>query len=195
MRGWPHCEATALSVMVLIACAVIAGIGGAEAQSKQEKPPAQAASQKQFFPVKQMPLTEKLIQGYIAATKEIDETTGSAEEDIDKLRPETVAKLDGIAKKNGLASYDQYRQIGSNVGLVNAGIDEVTGRYVGREAVIKLRIARVKADKKMSAVSKQEKLNDLDDDLQFALPEIQYKNNINLVAKYSDKLDAVMQGD
>lgn len=193
MREWARREATVSSVVVLVAFAVIADTRCAQAQ--QETAPARAAPQKQFFPVRQMPLTEKLIQGFIAAANEVDETTDSAEEDIDKLRPETIAKLDGIVKRYGLASYDQYRQIGENVGLVNSGLDEVTGRYVGREALIKLRIARVKADTKMPAISKQEKLRDLSGDLQFALPQVQYKSNIDLVVRYSKKLDAVMRGD
>jgi hypothetical protein len=128
-----------------------------------------------------MPLTEKLLQGCLAATAEIDETTDSTEEGTDKLHPETIAKLNAVAKKNGLASYDQYKQIGANAGLVMSGYDDVAKRYVGREALIKLSIARVKGDKKMSAEDKKESPTDLNDQLQFALLPLQYKDNINLV--------------
>lgn len=164
------------------------------AQTKQAAP-VQAAPQKQFFPVKQMRLTDKQVQGYLAATEEIDKVTDNAEEGIDKLRPETVAKLDDISRKQGLASYNEYKQIGDNIGLVSAGLDELTNKYVGREALIKLRIARVRADKTLSAESKKERLDELNDQLQFALPSVQYKDNIPLVAKYSDRLTATMRGD
>lgn len=184
------------TTIVCLASSLVASLGcsRALAQTKQAAP-VQAAPQKQFFPIKQMPLTEKQVQGYLAATEEVDKVTDDAEEGIDKLRPETVAKLDDISRKHGLASYNEYKQIGDNIGLVSAGLDELTNKYVGREALIKLRIARVRADKTLSAESKKERLDELNDQFQFALPGVQYKDNIPLVAKYSDRLTAVMRGD
>jgi hypothetical protein len=85
--------------------------------------------------------------------------------------------------------------VNENVGLVSAGLDPATNKYIGREAVIKAQIARVRADKKMSAVDKKEKLADLNDQFQFALPAVQYKANIDLVAKYSGALAKTMRGD
>src|SRR5262249_9832474 len=100
-------KAAALSVVALVI--VIETICSAQAQIKQ--PPVQAAPQKQFFPVKQMPLTAKLLEGYLAATDEIDEITQNTPEDIDKLSPATIAKLDAVAKKHDLGSYDQYLRV------------------------------------------------------------------------------------
>jgi len=173
------CLAFSIVIGVDLRCAI--------AQTKQPTP-AQVAPQKQFFPVKQIPLNEKLIDGYIAATDEIDEVTQNTSEDIDKLSPATIAKLDVVARKHDLKNYDQYNQIAENIGLVWSGFDEVTRKYIGREPLIRLRIARAKADKKMSAESKKERLDDLKDQLQFAQPPVQYKVNIDLVAKYYDKL-------
>jgi hypothetical protein len=188
MRKWVGREMAAFSALVIAAAALIADHGDAPAQNRQSATPAQTAPQKQFFPVKQMPLTEKLIEGYIAAEGEIDEVTQNTGEDIDKLSPPTIAKLDAIAKEHGISSYDQYHQIAENIGLVWSGLDDVTRKYFGREQLIRLRIARVKADKKMSADDKKERLTDLNDQLQFALPSVQYKGNIDLVVKYYDRL-------
>jgi len=166
-------------------------ITGAIAQTKSspQTPP------KQFFAVKQLPLTEKQIQGVLAAIESIDGITDRAPEDIDKLSADTIAKLDVVARKHGLASYDEYKTVNENIGLVSAGLDPATNKYIGREAVIKVQIARVRADRKMSAEDKKEKLTDLNGQLQFALPPVQYKGNIDLVAKYSDAFAKTMRGD
>jgi uncharacterized lipoprotein NlpE involved in copper resistance len=186
-RGTAILRALFVVAFTLIGC-------NARAQINQVIP-AQTTPQKQFVPVKQTPLTEKQVQGYLAAIEDINKVTDNAKEDIDKLRPETVAKLDDVSRKHGLASYGDYKQIGDNIGLVSAGLDELTNKYVGREAVIKLRIARVKADKTLSAESRKERLDELNDQLQVALPSVQYKGNIALVTKYSDRLAATMRGD
>ena len=166
----------------------------ATAQTKQASSPSQPQPT-QFFAVKQLPLTEQMIQGVLAATESIQEVTDNAPEDIDKLSAATVAKLDVVARKHGLASYDEYKAVNENIGLVSAGLDPATNKYVGREAVIRVQIFRVRADKKMSAADKKEKLDDLNDQLQFALPPVQYKANIDLVAKYSAALAKTMRAD
>jgi hypothetical protein len=108
------------------------------------------------------------------------------------LSAETTAKLDAVARRNGLASYDEYKTIGENVGLVFGGFDTVTRKYVGKEALIRARIARVHADRKMSADNKKEAIQGLKDDLQLPLPLVKYKGNIDLVVKYFDELAATM---
>jgi hypothetical protein len=196
MCAFGRSAASVLNILGLISSIAIAAAGDdALAQVKKDTEPVQAAPQKQFFPVRQMLLTEKQIQGLLAATEEVNATTDGAPEDIDKLRPETIAKLDAIAKKHGLANYDEYKKVDQNAGLIMSGFDEVTRKYVGREALIKLRIARVKADKKMSADEKKDELTDLNDQLQFALPLVEYKANIDLVAKHYDRLRATARAD
>jgi hypothetical protein len=189
-----NCLPAAAAFCLLFSMAVGLDCKSVHAQAVQAAP-AQAESQKQFFPVSQMPLTEKQIQCFLAANTEVNEITDNAGEDIDKLAPGTVAKLDVVTKKHGLANYLEYKQIDANIGLVESGFDDVTRRYVGREALIKLRISRVKSDKKMSAESRTERLTELNDQFQFALPVVQYKGNIDIVAKYFDRLTAAARGD
>jgi hypothetical protein len=74
-------------------------------------------------PVRQIALTEKQIKGMLAASKDMDVITDNAPEDIDKLSAETTEKLDAVARRNGLASYDEYKVIGENIGLVFGGFD------------------------------------------------------------------------
>jgi hypothetical protein len=71
----------------------------------------------------------------------------------------------------------------------------VTRKYVGKDALIKLRIARVNADRKLSAEDRKEALQSLSDDRQLPLAPVENKNNIALVLKYIDKLSAALDGD
>jgi len=178
-------------LLLLVASISIMSNSDALAQAQQQSALAQVAPSK-LPPVKQIALTEKQIKGVLAASKEINTITDNTPEYIDKLSAETTAKLDAVARRNGLASYDEYKTIGENVGLVFGGFDTVTRRYIGKEAVIKMRAARIRADKKMSVEDKKEALQDLKDYLQLPLPLVKYKSNIDLVVKYFDELAATM---
>jgi hypothetical protein len=179
-------RAMVLTCLVLAAISV-SGMTSKPAHAQQQTVPLLAQS---LPHVEQILLAEKHIQGMIAASKDMRVITDNAPEDIDKLTPKTVALLDAVARKNGLNSYEEYKSVGDNVGLVLGGYDEVTRKYVGKSALIKLRIARVQADKKMSAEDKQEALGDFDLDRQLPLPPVENKNNIALVLKYADRLSA-----
>jgi hypothetical protein len=189
--------AVVVSKIVCLASAVIINlaVSDAFAQASQGNVLGPAASQKKFVPVAQMRLTEKQIHGYIAATAEVHSTLDASEEGVDKLSPQTTARLDAVVQKHGLADYAEYNRVGENIGQVTSGFDEVTRRYIGREALIRLRIARVKADKKMSEVDRKEALTDLNDQLQFASPPVQYRGNIDLVVKHYDELPDGYYGD
>src|SRR5215468_4930961 len=140
---------TALS----IAC--LAAAGGALAQSKQETAPAQEAQSQ----LKQIPLTEKQIQGVLAVQKDMDAATSKLPENA-KPDAKVLAQLDAVAKKSGFASYDEYSNVLDNISLVLGGFDPVTKKYVGSEAAIKSQIAQVEADKTMSAADKKQALAD-----------------------------------
>src|SRR5207237_3099974 len=105
--------------------------------------------------VKQMALTEKQIQGVLAAQKDVDAITDKLPDNA-KPDPKIDAQLDGVAKKNGFASYAEYNSVVDNISMVLGGFDPATKKYVGAEAVVKAQIAQVQADKKMSAKDKKE---------------------------------------
>jgi hypothetical protein len=165
--------------------------GGALAQAKQA--PAQAAPM-QPPPLKQIALTDKQIEGVLAAAKDMNAITEKMPENA-KPDPKITAQLEGVAKKNGFASFDEYNDVLDNIGMVMAGFDPATKKYVGNETVIKAQIAEVQGDKKMSAKDKKEALADLNDALKNPAPPIENKGNIDVVTKYYDKLAAIMGDD
>ena len=195
MREFIRPAAVALSVACLAVSIAVISTGGALAQAKQQPAPAQAAPPPGQPPaLKQMPLTEKQIEGVLAAQKDMDAITAKMPDDA-KPDPKVTAQLDAVAKKNGFASYDEYNDVIDNISLVLGGFDPATKKYVGSEAVIKAQIAQVQADKKMSEKDKKEALADLNEALKAPAPAIENKANIDLVGKYYDKLADALGSD
>jgi hypothetical protein len=195
MREFIRPAAVALSLACLAISIAVMSTGSAQAQAKLQPAPAQAAAPQAAQPaLKQMALTEKQIEGVLAAQKDMDAIT---EKLSDNAPPDAkvTAKLDAVAKKNGFASYDEYNAVVENISLVLGGFDPATKKYVGSEAVIKAQIAQVEADKKMSAKDKKEALADLNEALKAPAPAIENKGNIDLVGKYYDKLADALGDD
>ena len=194
MREFIRPAAAALSIACLAASIAVLSTTDVLAQgAKQQMAPAQAAPQ-QAPPVKQMALTDKQIQGVLAASKEMDDVTAKMPQN-GQPDAKMMAAMNAVAKKNGFASADEYNDVTDNIGLVMQGIDPATKKYVGTEAVLKAQIAQIQADKKMSAKDKKEALDDLNESLKNPAPAIQNKGNIDLVLKNYDKLAASMAND
>jgi hypothetical protein len=198
MRNFVRPVAAALGIAAALS---LAATGSVFAQAKQQQmaPPAkqQAApppQAEQPAPIKQIALTDKQIEGVLSAQKEMDAITDKLPDDA-KPDPKVDAQLDGVAKKNGFASYAEYNSVVDNISLVLSGFDPATKKYVGTETVIKAQIAQVQADKKMAAKDKKETLAELNEALKQPQPAIENKGNIDLVGKYYDKLAEALGGD
>jgi hypothetical protein len=183
MRGIPFVLALTLGLAAPLAVFAPAPIALAQAQESEE-------------PVKQVALTDKQLDSYLAAKKEVDAIVSKLPEDSQGQAPDpkVTAQLDGIAKKHGLASYDEYLSVEDNIGLVMQGMDSQTKKYVGPEAMIKQQIAEVKADKSMSPKDKKEALDQLNAALK-SPTKVQFPANIDLVTKNFDKIMAAMPQD
>jgi hypothetical protein len=201
MREFVRHVTVALSIACLTSAIAIVTAGNALAQSAQA-PSGQMAPTPQAAPppaqqptaVRQVALTDKHIDGVLAAQKEMDAITEKLPENA-RPDPNITAQLEAVARKNGFASYDEYNTIVDNISMVLAGFDPATKKYVGVEAVIKSQIAEVQADKKMPPRDKKEALADLNDALKSPAPQIENKGNIELVAKYYDKLADALGND
>jgi hypothetical protein len=195
MREFVRPAAFALSIACLAVSVTAISTGSALAQAKQQMAPAQAAPPPQQPPqIKQMALTDKQVESALAATKEMDPITAKIPENA-KPDPKITAQLEGIAKKSGFASFDEYNNVVDNISLVLGGFDPATKKYVGSDAVLKAQLAQVQADKKMSAKDKKEALADINEALKYPAPAIENKGNIDLVTKYYDKLAEAFGGD
>ncbi|WP_025033599.1 hypothetical protein [Bradyrhizobium sp. DOA9] len=186
----------ALGVACLMSAASIGCSGTAFAQAKQQAAPAQqsAPAQQQAPALKQIALTDKQLDGVLAAQKDMDAITEKLSENTAPDQ-KVIAQLEEVAKKHGFASYDDYNNVVDNISLVIGGFDPATRKYVGPEAVIKAQIAQIQADKKMPAKDKKEAVDELNQALKTPIPPVENKANIDLVAKYYDKLVAALGDD
>src|SRR5258708_14326564 len=106
----------------------------------QAKPnPAEKIAPSQAAPppaIKQMALTDKQIEGALAAQKDMDAITSKLPDNAHP-DPKVIAQLDGVAKKNGFASYDEYNNVMDNISLVLSCFDPPTKKYSGTQTALK----------------------------------------------------------
>jgi hypothetical protein len=144
--------------------------------------------------LRQVTLTDKMIEGVLASQKEFDAIAEKLPETApEKPDPKVTAQFEAVAKKYGFASYDEYNDVVDTIGLVLGGFDPVTKKYVGADNVIRGQIAAVEADKSIPDEDRKQALEQLNDALKAPVPPIENKANIELVAKYYDKLNASLQ--
>ena len=199
MREFLRPVLASLGIALLAASLAAVTSDAARAQAKdqgkdQGKEQAVPAAQDQLPVIKQIALTDKQVDAVLASQKDMDAITDKLPENA-QPDPKVIAQLDGVAKKHGFASYDDYNIVVDNISLVLGGIDPMTKKYVGAEAVIKSQIGLVEADTKMNAAEKKQALENLNMALKAKEPAIENKGNIELVVKYYDKLAALLGED
>jgi len=140
--------------------------------------------------VKQTKPTEKRIQGFMAASKDIAKLYGRA--DPDKPDPKVEAQAGAIAKKSGFASLAEYEDASMNIAMIMYGIDPQTKKFTEPSEQIKNEIATLQGDQSVPEAEKRDGLMQLEAALKDAKP-VQFKQNIGLVLKYFDKLAPIMQ--
>src|SRR5947208_16705395 len=112
--------------------------------------PGAAAAQE----VKQIKLTEKHIQGFMAASKDMARLYDGA--DPDKPDPKVEAQAGVGAKKNGLVGLAEYEDAWVNIAMIIYSINPQTKKFNEPNEQIKKEIAALKGDKSGPEVDKSE---------------------------------------
>ena len=149
--------------------------------------PSMASAQE----VKQIRLTEKHMQGFIAVSEDVAQLYDRASQD--KPDPKLEVQAEALVKQNGFANLAEYDDVSMNIAMIMSGIDQQTKKFTEPPEQIKQQIDAVKSDKSILEAEKKENLEQLDTALKSAKP-IQFKENIALVRKYYDRLTELMQG-
>jgi hypothetical protein len=143
--------------------------------------------------IRQIELTTKQVEGFIAAQKDLAELAKKMEgTKAEQPDPKAQAEVEAIAKKHGFKNFADYDDVGSNIDMILAGIDADTKKFVPPQESLKKEIESVSADKSLAAADKAKLLEELNDSLKTA-PAIQYPSNVTLIERYFDKLAAVLQ--
>jgi Arc/MetJ-type ribon-helix-helix transcriptional regulator len=171
---------TSLLRAAAVAAALLIGAGLA---------PLQAATDV----VQQIQLDEKMIQSFIEAQKEMakvaEKSQGSTS---DKPDPSLQKELESVAAKNGFKSFAEFDDVAANILLIMAGIDPQSGAFTDPVEAIKKEISDVEADKTLKDADKKQMLEELNEALKVTQP-VKFPSNIDLVKKFRDKIDAVLQ--
>ena len=127
---------------------------------------------------KQLQLTERQVEGFIAAQKKM----ASAKE----------AEYESIAKAHGFASLEELDTVEANILLVLEGLDPETKAFDEPPVQIKRQIDQLAKDSTISDDDRKQALAQLNEELKTAEP-LQFPSNIELVKRYYDRIVAVLQ--
>src|SRR5262245_1346528 len=143
--------------------------------------PAQAA---------QIKLTEKHIEGFIAAQRDLSAVTEKMQGSVFSNHPNAKyeAELNAVTKKHGFKNFAEYEAVATNISLVMAAIDPQTKVFTDPRAAIKKELEQVSANKTIANNEKKKLLRELNEALKSAEP-IEFPTNIELVTKYYDNID------
>lgn len=141
-------------------------------------------------PVKQIKLTEKQVEGFIAAHKDMAEA-------FDKMASEkseqaALAQLNTIAKKFGFKDHSEYDEVATNIAMVMFGIDPQTKTFTDPPTLAKKELDDAMADKTLPEKERKQLVEELSEQLKTVQP-IQHPSNIELVKKYYDKIEPLLQ--
>ena len=142
--------------------------------------------------VKQIPLNDKHVEGFINAQKDMAQVAEKMQGNSDKPDPKVQAELEAISKKHGFASFQEYDDVAANISMVMAGIDPQSRAFTEPKVAIQKEIDEVKGDTTIPEKEKKQMLEELAEALKSAQP-IQHPANIELLKKYWEKIDAVLQ--
>ena len=139
--------------------------------------------------IKQIQLTEKQVQNYIASQKEIaalvQKFPGRPGEQPD---PSFLAGIEAAAKKHGFASLAEFGDVSENISLLMNCIDPKTKVFSEPKVALQRDIDELKTSNAIPEPQKKQMLQDLNEALKVAEP-IKYRSNIELVTKYYDQID------
>ena len=138
---------------------------------------------------KQIKLTEKQVQDFISAQKQLAPLASKLENAADKPDPALQKQVEQIAKSNGFSTLDEFDDVAANISLVLGGLDP-QGQFTEPPDQIKKDIDELKQDKQLPQKDKDQSLAEMQEALKRVAP-LQFKENVAVVKKYQKELDQV----
>jgi hypothetical protein len=150
---------------------------------------ALVSAQEPLEPLKQIKLSEKQIEGFIAAHKDMTEAFEKTAQESDKAAD---TQLDAIAKKFGFKDRNEYDEVVANIALVAYAIDPKTRAFTDPPILAKKELEDAKADKSLSEEERTKVVEHLTEELK-SVQSIAHLSNVDLVKKYFDKIEPLLQ--
>ena len=140
--------------------------------------------------VTQIKLTEKHVEGYIAAQKDMSAVVEKMMQGAvfsNRANARYEAELKAVTKKHGFKNFAEYEAVATSIFLVMAAIDSQTKVFTDPPAAIQQELEDVTAANNIPNSEKKKLLRSLTLALK-AARHIQFPTNIELVQKYYDKI-------
>jgi hypothetical protein len=175
----------------LVMLAALAGFGaglGLSAATGMAQGARPEQGEQQF---KEVRLTDKQIQSFIATQQKLAPLQSRLEAAADKPDPALQKQVEQIAKSSGFASMDEFSDVGATVSVVLAGLDAQSGQFIEPPDQIRRDMDEVKKDPQMSKQEKDQALAQMQAALRTAAP-LKFKENVALVRKYQKELEQAL---
>ena len=141
---------------------------------------------------KQVKLTDKSVQGFIAAQKDLAAMAAQIQASGDKPDPKLQADLEAVATKNGFASFVELDDTAANISMVMAGLDPQSGEFIDPVDAIKKEMEEIKKDTNIPEKDKKQMLEEMEQALK-TTPPLEHKENIAVVKKYQKDIEKALQ--
>ncbi len=141
---------------------------------------------------KQVKLTEKHVQGFVAAQKDLAAMAAKLQAAGDKPDAKLQAELEAVSTKNGFANFAELDDVAANISMVMAGLDPQSGEYMDPIDAIKKEMDEIKKDDKIPEKDKAQMLEEMDQALK-TTPPLQYKENVVVVKKFQKEIEQALQ--
>lgn len=142
--------------------------------------------------IKQMKLTDKQVEGFIASQKDLASIAGKLQSAGDKPDAKLQGELEDIAKKHGFASFIELDDVAANISIVMAGLDPQTNNFIDPLEALKKELEDVKGDASIPDADKKQLVAELEDAIK-TTPPLQHKENIDVVKKHREAIEKAMQ--
>jgi SPX domain protein involved in polyphosphate accumulation len=141
---------------------------------------------------KQVKLSEKYVQGFIAAQKDLAAMAAQLQAAGDKPDAKLQAELEAVATKNGFANFADLDDVAANISMVMAGLDPQSGEYMDPIEAIKKEMDEIKKDDKIPEKDKKQMLEEMDQALK-STPPLQHTENVAIVKKFQKDIEKALQ--
>jgi hypothetical protein len=144
----------------------------------------QAAAQGQ---AKQIKLTDKHIESFIAAQKDMmaigDKMQGAEADKLDKMQ----AEFENVAKKHGFASGAEYEDVANSIDVILLYVDPDTKKFTDPQVFLKKQLEDAKKNTALSEADRKRAIEEIEEDMKNVEP-VKFPENIALVEKHFDRL-------
>ena len=154
-----------------------------------QRPAPQQPAEPEEMEIEQIELTQSQIDAFIATEKEIAPITAKLKGNAQPTK-QMMSQMEVIANKNGFKDFDEFGDVGANIGMVFGAINPESKKY-DPEGLIRRQIGAVHGDAKIPTKQKLQILKQLQQALT-SVPKLKYPGNAELVARNYDRLRPLM---